>query len=355
MPASARSLIKTQVKKIDGLSIRYAESEPRDVSAILLSPWPESLYTFEQMWSRLTEHAHLVAIDLPGFGHSQRRDELLKSSTMGEFVAHAVEAFELTRPHAVGPDIGTSTLLFTAANHPGLLRSVTVGNGTAAIPIQIGPSSRTPSTRPTWTPSARSTRIRASIPVLAFVEHYKLPEHVHQDFLDSYEGDRFAESIRFVRSYKDELPVLRDLLPMIQTPVQIITGDHDPGVLPVNGEYLHERLPHNRHDHLDAGHFAWADAAGDYARLLIDWWNGRPRGGLSHAKRERKEAGRGRIRTEPGSPRCCASANRAARGRSAAAPPSPCAGPLRPWSAPPPPPAARPRGHAAATCGTSLP
>jgi hypothetical protein len=44
---------QNQVKKIDGLSIRYAESEPRDVSAILLSPWPESLYTFEQMWSRL--------------------------------------------------------------------------------------------------------------------------------------------------------------------------------------------------------------------------------------------------------------------------------------------------------------
>src|ERR1700684_3478112 len=127
MPASADSPIKPQIKKIDGLSIRYAESEPREVSAILLSPWPESLYTFEQMWSRLAEHAHLVAIDLPGFGHSQRRNELLNSSTMGEFVAHAVEAFGLTRPHAVGPDIGTSTLLFTAANHPGLLRSVTIG------------------------------------------------------------------------------------------------------------------------------------------------------------------------------------------------------------------------------------
>jgi pimeloyl-ACP methyl ester carboxylesterase len=74
------------------------------VSAILLSPWPESLYTFEQMWSRLAEHAHLVAIDLPGCGHSERRDELLKSSTMGQFIAHAVEGFELTRPQAVRPD-----------------------------------------------------------------------------------------------------------------------------------------------------------------------------------------------------------------------------------------------------------
>ena len=243
MPASADSPIKPQVKKIDGLSIRYAESEPREVSAILLSPWPESLYTFEQMWSRLAEHAHLVAIDLPGFGHSQRRDELLKSSTMGEFVAHAVEAFELTRPHAIGPDIGTSTLLFTAANHPGLLRSVTVGNGTAAVPIQIGSVLKDAVDAPNLDALRQIDPHQGVDSVLAFVEHYKLPEHVHQDFLESYEGDRFAESIRFVRSYQDELPVLGDLLPMIQTPVQIITGDHDPGVLPVNGQYLHERLP----------------------------------------------------------------------------------------------------------------
>jgi hypothetical protein len=53
MPASTGSPINTQVKKIDGLSVRYAESESRDVSAILLSPWPERLYTFEQMCSRL--------------------------------------------------------------------------------------------------------------------------------------------------------------------------------------------------------------------------------------------------------------------------------------------------------------
>jgi pimeloyl-ACP methyl ester carboxylesterase len=54
--------------------------------------------------------------------------------------------------------------------------------------------------------------------------------------------------------------------------LQIITGDHDPGVLPVNGDYLHERLPHSKPDRVDAGHFAWADAADEYASLIIDWW-----------------------------------------------------------------------------------
>src|SRR5713226_4865177 len=138
MATTTSSAIKTKTRTIDGLSIRYAESAPREVSAILLSPWPESLYTFEQMWPRLAEHAHLIAVDLPGFGHSERSDELFTSSAMGEFDAHLVDAFGLKRPHAVGPDIGTSALLFTAAKHPGLLRSIVIGNGTAAVPIQVG-------------------------------------------------------------------------------------------------------------------------------------------------------------------------------------------------------------------------
>src|SRR5713226_3353628 len=219
MTISTHSLINTQVRKIDGLSIRYAESDARDVSAILLSPWPESLFTFEQMWSRLAEHAHLVAIDLPGFGHSERRNDLLTSSAMGEFVAHVVEAPSLDTFRSVDPRKGVES-------------------------------------------------------VLAFVERYKLPDHVREDFLSSYEGDRFVESLRFVRSYSTELPVLGKLLPTIETPVQIITGDHDPGVLPVNGEYLHKWLPHCKSDKVDAGHFAWADAADEYATLIIDWWNG---------------------------------------------------------------------------------
>jgi pimeloyl-ACP methyl ester carboxylesterase len=273
MAGTIRSLIKTQIRKVDGLAIRYAESEPRDVSAILLSPWPESLFTFEQMWPRLAEHAHLVAIDLPGFGHSERRNDLFTPSTMGEFVAQVVEEFGLMRPHAVGPDIGTSALLFTAAKYPGLLRSLVVGNGTAAVPIQIGSVLKDVVEAPSLEPFRKLDPRQGVESVLAFVERYKLPDHVREDFLGSYEGDRFAESLRFVRSYSTELPVLGKLLPTIETPVQIITGDHDPGVLPVNGDYLHDRLPHNKHDKVDAGHFAWADAADEYAAIVIDWWN----------------------------------------------------------------------------------
>jgi pimeloyl-ACP methyl ester carboxylesterase len=85
--------IQMQFRVIDGLTVRFAQSGDRDDHALLLSPWPESLLAFEPMWARLAEHAHLVAIDLPGFGHSQRRDGLLSPRAMGEFIITVADAF----------------------------------------------------------------------------------------------------------------------------------------------------------------------------------------------------------------------------------------------------------------------
>ncbi len=67
---------------------------------------------------------------------------------------------------------------------------------------------------------------------------------------------------------------MRDLLPTIETPVQIIAGARDHVVPPVNAEYLHERLPKSKLDLLDTGHFTWEDGADQYAALVTSWWAG---------------------------------------------------------------------------------
>jgi pimeloyl-ACP methyl ester carboxylesterase len=274
MPVSSNSTINIQTKTIDGLSIRFAESEPRDSDALLLSPWPESLLAFDQMWEPLAEHAHLVAIDLPGYGHSEGREDLLAPRAMGEFLIRVADEFGLENPHAVGPDIGTATLLFAAALHPGRLRSLVVGNGTAAVPVQVGSVLKDVVDAPSLEAFSKADPRESVNGVLGFLEHYELPDSVREDYLSGYEGDRFVQSLRFVRAYPEELPVLSELLPKIETPVLIIAGDHDPGVLPVNAEYVHERLPANKLDWLDAGHFVYEDRAEEYAALVTDWWNG---------------------------------------------------------------------------------
>jgi pimeloyl-ACP methyl ester carboxylesterase len=266
--------IQMQFRTIDGLSIRFAQSEDREDHALLLSPWPESLLAFEPTWSRLAEHTHLVAIDLPGFGHSQRRDALLSPRAMGEFVLRAADAFGLKEPHAVGPDIGTGALLFAAATQPGRLRSLVVGSGGSAFPLQLG------SRMKEWVEAPDIEEYRSADPrqivagALNGIERYELPDFVREDYLSCYEGDRFVESMLYVRTYPTELPVLSNLLPEIQTPVQIIAGRRDPAVPTANDEFLHERLPKSKLDIIDAGHFTWEDGADDYAALVTSWWRG---------------------------------------------------------------------------------
>jgi pimeloyl-ACP methyl ester carboxylesterase len=266
--------IQTQFRTIDGLSIRFAESEDRNDHALLLSPWPESLLAFEPTWSRLAEHTHLVAIDLPGFGHSERRNALLSPRAMGEFVIRVADAFGLENPHVIGPDVGTGASLFAAALYPGRLRSLVVGSGGTAFPLQLGGVLKDWIEAPDLEPYRRIDGRQMVARAIGTLERYTLTDVAREDYLSSYEGDRFVESMRYVRAYPTELPILRDLLPDIQTPVQLIAGKRDPVVPPVNAEFLHERLPKSKLDIIDAGHFTWEDAADVYAALVTSWWGG---------------------------------------------------------------------------------
>jgi pimeloyl-ACP methyl ester carboxylesterase len=170
--------------------------------------------------------------------------------------------------------VGTGASLFAAALYPGRLRSLVVGSGGAAFPLQLGGVLKDWVEAPDLDGYRRADPRQIVAGALTDIERYALPDVVREDYLSSYEGNRFVESMRYVRSYPTELSVLRDLLPQIQTPVQIIAGARDPAVPPVNAEFLHQRLPHSKLDLLDAGHFTWEDAADQYAALVTSWWGG---------------------------------------------------------------------------------
>ena len=48
---------------------------------------------------------------------------------MGRFIPRILEAFGLSQPHVVGPDIGTPALLYAAANDIGSFKSLVIGGG----------------------------------------------------------------------------------------------------------------------------------------------------------------------------------------------------------------------------------
>jgi pimeloyl-ACP methyl ester carboxylesterase len=263
---------KVGFRTVAGARVRWAEcGGSGSPSIVMTSPWPESLYAFAPIWSTLAERFRVAAVDLPGFGWSERRDDLLSPRAMGDFLARLVEELELDEPHLVAPDVGTPAALFAAASRHGLLASVVVGSAGAAVPIQLaGPLAE-------WVAAPDLDRFRAMDSraiveaALDTIKGDALPPDVREDYLESYEGDRFVESMRYARRYPDELPELAERLAEIETPVQVIAGRGDRVVPLANAEFLDARLPRSRLSIVDSGHFVWEEASGEYASIVSDW------------------------------------------------------------------------------------
>jgi len=152
--------------------------------------------------------------------------------------------------------------------------SLTVGGGAVRFPIDVGGALKDVIEAPSLdVVRALDARTNIGYAVEAGAASDTEPE-VHEDYVSAYDLGRFAESARFVRHYPELNPVLRELLPAITTPTQIVAGRRDDLVPWSNNEYVNELVPKSEIHALDAGHFAWEQAAEEYGRLVAGWIEG---------------------------------------------------------------------------------
>src|SRR5262249_24851771 len=284
------ALIHPKTITVDGLSVRYAEGGQNGPDAILMSPWPESVYAFEPAWPHLATAAHLVAIDPPGFGGSDYRQTLMNPKAMGHFILKVADALGLDHPHIVGPDIGTSSVLFAAAGDPDRFRSIVIGSGGAAVPLDVTGVLKDWVEASDLTPYRRLGGRKIVEIALSTIAGYTPSDEIREDYMSCYEGDRFADTIPYAQSYREYLLKLAELLRGIQTPVRIVAGAGDQVVPASNAEFLHQRLPNAEVDLIaGAGHFCWEEKPAEYAALVTSWW-GRADAASKKSTNERKRA-----------------------------------------------------------------
>jgi len=268
-------LIKPEFTTLDGLTIRYATSpKPGAETVVLLSPWPESIYAYLPTWQRLAEQFSLVAVDLPGFGQSQGRPDLMSTRAMGDFVIRLMSSFDIDVPHAVGPDVGTAALLWAAVTHPEGFRSIVIGAGGATFPLQVDGLLKTFIDAGSIEPFKELDPAEVISQSIGAIKNYDVPTIVRDDYTKSYSGDRFAQSVAYVQSYPSDLEALSPELPSLRTPVQILVGRDDPYGLATDAQLLDQRLSHSRLQVFPTGHNAWEEDPAGYADAIIDWVNG---------------------------------------------------------------------------------
>ena len=267
--------IQAQTRRAGGVEIRYAEANAgAEPTVLLLSPWPESLYAWEPLWPRLASAAHVIAIDLPGFGHSEARTELYSPQAMGRFLVSLIDEWGLEAPHVVGPDVGCPAALFAAAQSPSSLTSAVVGNGATTYPLDVGGNLKDLIANPDFESLLALDGAEVVRQSMGLHETYQVSAAALEDYTTAYAGSRFGESARFVRNYPSDLARLKDLLPQIETPIKVLAGARDPMVRIGNAEDLARRLPKAELTALDFGHFTWEDGAEAYGDAILAWLDG---------------------------------------------------------------------------------
>jgi pimeloyl-ACP methyl ester carboxylesterase len=260
--------------EVDGLKVRYLKGPERTgVPLFLTSPWPESLFAFRKIWDQLTAQTSVVAVDLPGFGQSEGRIDVLSPSGMGAILPQIMHALGLTRVHGVGPDVGTSAFLFAAKDQPALFESLIVGSGATSADT-TGATLKDLIFAPTL---ADFEKFDGAVVALAAVDgllNEALPSDVRADYAAASAGRRFVEAAAYVRWYPRDLVKLGEALASISTPVLGIWGEKDPLVPPINANLLLQKLPKSRAIYLDTGHFVWEHQPEAYATAVLDWVKG---------------------------------------------------------------------------------
>jgi pimeloyl-ACP methyl ester carboxylesterase len=184
--------IKPEFLLLDGLRIRYARSFRAGADTVLLfSPWPESLFAFWPMWPELSQQFSLIAVDLPGFGQSQGRPDLMSPRAMGEFVTRLAAELVPGPVHAVGPDVGTGALLSAAAAHPGAFKSLVVGAGAATYPLRVDGVLKDLIDAPSLDALRQINPADVVHRVAGAIRDYAMPDFVLDDYLASYAGSRY--------------------------------------------------------------------------------------------------------------------------------------------------------------------
>jgi pimeloyl-ACP methyl ester carboxylesterase len=274
--------IATYFRVCGGARVHDADTKADSGTVILmLAPWPETIWAFRRIWSQVTTVGRVVAVDMPGFGHSDQPEGLIAPDAMGGFLARLIEEWDLGAPHVVGPDVGTAAALFLAAQSPEKVTSLTIGGGAVAFPLEVGGALQAVIEAPSLD-DVGELDARANIG--AAVERRSSSPRTRgaRGLRERLDLGRFAESARFVRHYRVQNKVLGELLSSIETPAMILAGDRDDLVPWSNNQLLADTLPNSVAHRLDAGHFAWEEVSGKYGGLVAEWVAG---GYKTHAPR----------------------------------------------------------------------
>ncbi|MCG7202701.1 alpha/beta fold hydrolase [Streptomyces arenae] len=109
----------------DGVRLHAVEGgQPDRPAVVLLAGFPQTWWAWHKVMPALADRFHVVAIDLPGQGHSERPDTSYDTHTVAAHVHAAVKALGVPTYWLVAHDIGAWVAFSLALKYQGQLRGL---------------------------------------------------------------------------------------------------------------------------------------------------------------------------------------------------------------------------------------
>lgn len=118
--------------RIDDTNV-YVEQSGRGEPVLLIHGFGASTYSWRMVIPELAENYRVVALDLYGFGWTERPDDWNRYTRDGqvELILGVMDALEIDTAHFVGHSYGGSISMALAADHPDRVRSMVLVNSAA--------------------------------------------------------------------------------------------------------------------------------------------------------------------------------------------------------------------------------
>jgi pimeloyl-ACP methyl ester carboxylesterase len=241
-----------------GEQLVHVEQAGTGEPVVLLHGFGASTYSWRKVMPALSRSHRVVAIDLNGFGYTQRpagRASYTREA-QAQLVLGTLDALGIDRAHFVGHSYGGGITLYLAAQHPERFRTMVLVDSSA----------------PTYANDRRS-RAAALRPLDSLLVRlvFLRPAMVRRSLLSSFWDDSLVTP-ELVQAYQDRLAIegATDAfygltapapagatveLEKIAVPALVLWGAHDELIAPESGRRAAARLPHAEFVLLDhSGH-----------------------------------------------------------------------------------------------------
>jgi pimeloyl-ACP methyl ester carboxylesterase len=269
--------------KVDGISIFYRESGPKDAPVLLLlHGLPSSSRMFQPLMTRLADKYHMIAPDYPGFGHSDWPDPGSFSYTfdhIAQVMNDFTKALGLSHYTLYMQDYGGPVGFRMALTHSEQVQALIVQD---AVAHNEGLGMNWATRRAYWADRAGNEEaLRKNLLSLQATR----TRHIGDDpNVELYDPDLWTDEFAFLssaaqaqiqadlfydyRTNVEQYPIWQEWMRKTHPRLLVVWGRHDLSFDPGEAERYRKDVPDAQIHILDAGHFALDTKAEEIAMLI---------------------------------------------------------------------------------------